>query len=62
MDVQDAIKILNEKCHNGYSEWEIAVNDEIEDDEKAYAKGEFYYDNLTSFEAIAVAEKYVREG
>ncbi len=52
MNIDDAVKVLNEHKHRDYSNWTVAG---------AGVLGYTFGDCLSGFEAIAVAEKLVRD-
>lgn len=53
MTLDEAITILSKNKHNGASVWYL-YNDMVENDTN-------YDEELTQFEAIAIAEKYLRD-
>ena len=56
MTLEEAVQILNDCRHRDCSEWHISPGDR--DDGLVFGKDQ--YDWLSPFEAIAIAEKYVR--
>ncbi len=52
MNLDDAIKILNANRHRDWPEWYTL--------DGVWVMSDGYYDTLQAFEAIAIAEKYVR--
>jgi hypothetical protein len=50
-----AVEVLNRFRHRDYADWFV------QHDRLSIVRGGDYYDILESFEAIAVAEKYMRD-
>ena len=64
MTLEEATAVLNDRCHHGHSGWYLSggfnqVDGKQRDDRVVY--GIDQYEIFEPFEAIAIAEKYVRE-
>ncbi len=55
MTVDGAVKVLNEHKHNNHSKWYVWGEPE------RFARGIHQREILTRFEAVAIAEKYLRD-
>lgn len=60
MTLPEAVEILNREQHRGYNQWEVGTYAGTLIDDPPFARGSAYYDHLSAFEAIAIAEVYER--
>lgn len=59
MTLKEAVKILNTHEHRGGTEWAV-FGAQVTGPKAARVVGNQMEDNFTPFEAIAIAEKYMR--
>jgi hypothetical protein len=53
MTLAEAVEVLNRFQHRGHAKWHASPN--------RFVRGDDYYEAFELFEAVAIAEKYLRE-